>query len=150
MLKTIRKTIVGMMNQLRIARSLMPRRGDAGPLATGCAIRDQDVVGARRPKRQRGAMSIKALAKRPRPSSAAGLQTPWRLLVVALVLLEDGAPILRETVQRIVGRSLAADDERVPTLVGRGHQLGILGNRPAVHHHEHALVAGLVIGRRRA
>src|SRR6478752_1557828 len=32
MLKTIRKISVGMMNQLRIARSLMPRRAAAGVL----------------------------------------------------------------------------------------------------------------------
>src|SRR5256885_16775082 len=47
MLKTIRKTIVGMMNQLRIARSLMPRRNDAAPVAAGCAMRVREVVGAK-------------------------------------------------------------------------------------------------------
>src|SRR5688572_5891823 len=61
MLKTIRKTIVGMMNQLRIARSLMPRPAAcvdmalllaAGPVNAGC---DMGKAGSTTRRNARGA-----------------------------------------------------------------------------------------------
>ena len=120
MLKTIRKTIVGMMNQLRIARSLMPRRGAAGAgrEVTVEAWRIWVDCGSARHsgrdgwvrRRDRAAEDGRAAAPPPHAQRE-------RYYFVRPYFLKVAVPVLGQAVQRFLGRALAADDERMQRLL---------------------------------
>src|SRR6201989_227444 len=126
MLKTIRNAIVGMMNRLRMLRSLSPRR------AAG--------------ERESSLLSTYALllrklrGRQPFPAARDDYS-------IALVLLEGLLPIVGQAVERFFGRALAAHDEGVDALVHLLEQSRVLGRGPEVLDHQHALIEGLVVGR---
>src|SRR6185503_191456 len=126
MLKTIRNAIVGMMNRLRMLRSLRPRR------AAG--------------ERESSLLSTYAL-HRTGPAGKAHFPAAPDDHSVALVLLEGLFPVVSQTVQGFFGCTLAAHDERIHALVHLLEQRGVLGRGPEVLDHQHALIEGFVIGR---
>src|SRR5262249_40234592 len=137
-LKAIRNAMVGMMNRLRMVMSLRPRlaAGEAGASVRNTAV----------------------LLLGPEPSSTGPFgrraEPHWPSVTPpaprppgALVLLERSLPVVGQAVQRFLGGPLVAGDVRMDALVHLLEELGVLGRRPEVLHHQHALVERLVVRR---
>src|SRR4051812_29763032 len=123
MLKTIRNAIVGIMNRLRMLRSLNPR------LAAG--------------ERESSLLSTDALLLR-KPRGRQAFPAMPDDYSISLVLLEGFVPIVGQAVESFLGCALAAHDEGIDTLVHLFQQGRVLGRRPEVLDHQHALIEGLV------
>src|SRR5450631_3666430 len=126
MLKTIRNAIVGMMNRLRMLRSLSPRR------AAG--------------ERESSVLNTYALLLRE-PRGRQAFPAAPDDDSIPLVLLEGLFPIVGQAVERFVGGALAAHDEGIHALVHLLQQRRVLGRGPEVLDHQHALIEGFVVGR---
>src|SRR5258708_16473329 len=146
MLKTIRKTIVGMMNRLRMAMSLKPRLAAADLGSSLSIIEVRPLRGEGSPRgetlcRYAPIPCRRAVKARRRAVLSAGSGG----LLVSLVLLERGFPVVGQAVQGFFGRALVAHDERMQTLVHLVQQLRVLLGGPEVLHHEHGLIERFVV-----
>src|SRR6267142_4054053 len=142
MLKTIRKTIVGMMNRLRMAISLKPRLAEAEPGSSLASIKCSPYDS---PAACRSRDTSNGKRGRPEPSPP----ITKRLLQQAR-LAEGLVPVVGDAGQRLFGATLVADDEGMQALVHRIEQFRVLRHRPEILDHEHGLVERLVVRSRLA